>query len=237
MTFKKATVHPLIAILTSCQGYVSEFFLVSHIDDLALVWPCQIFTLVSYPDGMNLDRIGGWVMVSDRNQTWTAVSKERLFKKKKYLTGPPRCRTIRNSLGLLQKLQEQGAISNRIPSFLITYSLSLEPALFCESKYGWGQPCILCLIFYFIAASEEFIQTLALSLNISVASLSLSADQQCHIRTLLFPKRMTGIEWWCWRKGIKTTGSHSVRTVLDFTAGVCNPALEFARAFFCWGQH
>lgn len=37
MTFKKATVHPLIAILTSCQGYVSEFFLVSHIDDLALV--------------------------------------------------------------------------------------------------------------------------------------------------------------------------------------------------------
>ena len=136
-----------------------------------------------------------------------------------------------------QKLQEQGAISNRIPSFLLTYSLSLEPALFCESKYGWGQPCILCLIFYFIAASEEFIQTLALSLNISVASLSLSADQQCHIRTLLFPKRMTGREWWCWRKGIKTTGSHSVRTVLDFTAGVCNPALEFARAFFCWGQH
>lgn len=163
MTFKKATVHPLIAILTSCQGYVSEFFLVSHIDDLALVWPCQIFTLVSYPDGMNLDRIGGWVMVSDRNQTWTAVSKERLFKKKKISQDHHAAEPL-GTVGT-QKLQEQGAISNRIPSLLLTYSLSLEPALFCESKYGWGQPCILCLIFYFIAASEEFIQTLALSLK------------------------------------------------------------------------
>lgn len=86
------------------------------------------------------------------------------FQKKKKISQDHHAAEPLGTVGT-QKLQEQGAISNRIPSLLLTYSLSLEPALFCESKYGWGQPCILCLIFYFIAASEEFIQTLALSLK------------------------------------------------------------------------
>ena len=46
VTFKKATVHPLIDILTSRQGYVSEFFIVSHCFSL-LLGSCLILPVIS----------------------------------------------------------------------------------------------------------------------------------------------------------------------------------------------
>lgn len=74
----------------------------------------KFFILVSYPYGMNLDRIGGWVIVSDRNQTWTALGKERLFKKKSISQDHHVAEPL--GRGGAQELQKQGAISNRIPS-------------------------------------------------------------------------------------------------------------------------
>lgn len=66
-------------------------------------------------------------------------------------------------------------------------SLSRQPALFWERKHGQLQPFILWLLFYLVAASEMFNQTLVLCPNILwTLSLNLKAGQQCHIRTLEF---------------------------------------------------
>lgn len=70
--------HPLIGILAPCQGHGFEVFLVFH---LLLLSPLAMlvistFTLISYPDDINLDRTSEWVTVSDRNKTWTSLRKE-----------------------------------------------------------------------------------------------------------------------------------------------------------------
>lgn len=108
----------------------------------------KFFTLVSYPDGMNLDRIGGWVIVSDRNQTWTAF-----FFSKKSISQDHHAAEALGRVGT-QERQEQGAISNRIPpsSYIsgINFLLSHWSQL-CSVGANTDEDSLLFYVLYFIS--------------------------------------------------------------------------------------
>lgn len=81
VTSKKKLAHSLIGVLAPCQGHGSEFFFVFHVSYLTLVWPASYinFHFGFLSRWYFLDRIGESVIVSDRNQTWSHLSKREAF--------------------------------------------------------------------------------------------------------------------------------------------------------------
>lgn len=142
----------------------------------------KFFTLVSYPDGMNLDRIGGWSLwVTEIKLDWPWARRD--FSKKKVSLQDHHAAEPLGRVGT-QEQQEQGAISNRIPpsSYISGINFLLS---------HWSQLCFvgantdedsLCSMSYILFHScfGRVHPNSALSLNISVASLSLSA-YQCNV--------------------------------------------------------
>lgn len=116
------------------------------------------FTLIYYPDDINLDRTGEWVTVSDRNQTWTSLRKEWLFKEAwSHRTSKlQKCQDA----GRPQEWQDQGSSSSSIPfffysSYLCMIGFFLLCSQLCSMRKKWTTSAPETFYFMALAASEE----------------------------------------------------------------------------------